>query len=207
MSGAIGGSMVTRRSKKSSDKALQRDSIGNDFGMEENLLLPYDQLVEMGRVAPNQPYYAQHGGESRLSRGIAGYEESLATSDPIFASYRKTVQSGLEGLDSGIPDDLRRSITEGLRSSQASRGILDSNTAAIEEVVRLMGGQEQVRAQRLGEANNYFNSVTQGALNSLLPNINTLYGGELERSKATQSGRLGAVGLGTGVASSTLNVL
>jgi len=153
--------------------------INAGFNNAELYLLPYDQLVSMGRIAPGTNPNGLQGGESRFSRIVSGYENSLAAADPIFQQYRDATRQGLEGIQNGgIPDDLRRTITEGLRSSQASRGILDSPTAAVEEVVRLMGGSEAVRSQRLAAASDYFRQVTGGAAASFLPDLSTYLGTE-----------------------------
>ena len=197
--GAAGGMFATNRTKGAADNAL-RGGAGNQFRFLENLLLPYEDLLAMGRLEGNKDYRGMQPGETRLGRAIEGYTDTLASSDPIFAQYQQTVLGGLEGIENGgIPNDLRRSITESLRSSQASRGILDSNTAAIEEVVRLMGGSEMVRSQRLAEAQNYFGQVTAGALQSLLPGIGTLYTGELQRSMQGAQNALGAAQVGAGI--------
>jgi len=203
--GAIGGGMVGHRSKNISDRELRNGTLSMDYNQLEQILLPYDQLVKMGLVQDIPGSYgATHPNESRFSRALSGYESDLASADPILAKYQKTVQSGLEGLDSGIPDDLRRSITESLRSSQSSRGIdLTSNTAAIAEVTRLMGGEQAIRSQRLNEANNYFSTVTQGGINALLPQLSQLYGGELQRAIAGSQGALRAGEIGAGIYGST----
>ncbi len=191
--------IATRRAKSASDRALRNSSIGNTFVDLTNLTLSYNELVESGRVRPGaKAFRGLQGDESLLSHAIGSYEDQLAKADPIFGQYRNSVQAGLKGLENGgIPDDMRRSITENLRSSQASRGILDSNTAAIEEVVRLMGGQEAIRSQRLGEAQDYFGSVTQGALNAFLPNVSSLYGGELQKSISQAGNRQQAYAIGS----------
>lgn len=164
----------------SGDRAkTAEDRISSGYNNAELYLLPYDELVKLGRINPGNNPYNLGAGESRLSRLVSGYEDSLAKADPIFAQYRDATRKGLEGIQNGgIPDDLRRSITEGLRSSQASRGILDSNTAAIEEVVRLMGGSEAVRGQRLQAASDYFRQVTGGAAASFMPDLSTYLGTE-----------------------------
>lgn len=203
--GAAGGMAAAGRTKGAADNAL-RGGAGNQFRFLENLLLPYEDLLAMGRLKGNKDFRGLQPGETRLGRAIEGYSDTLAASDPIFAQYRQTVMGGLEGIENGgIPSDLRRSITEGLRSSQASRGILDSNTAAIEEVVRLMGGQEMIRSQRLAEAQNYFGQVTQGALRTLLPGIDTLYTGELQRSIQGSQNALGAGQIGAGITTGIAN--
>lgn len=162
--------------------------INKAYTFAENSLLSYDDLVGLGRIKAGSDYYGLKGGESRVGRLVEGYQDTLAGSDPIFAAYRQQVTEGMQGLENGgIPSDLRRSITEGLRDSQARRGILDSNTAAVEEVVRLMGGQEAVRAQRLNEANNYFNSVTSGALAAFMPSLQGYLGTQYQSDAFNQA--------------------
>lgn len=182
MGGAgLNGMMMTRKTKKESDSALQGGQLGQTFGEIENLTQSYDDLVRTGIIPAGSYYHGLSGGESRLGRAMGDYQETLGQ-DPVFAKYRDATLSRLQGIDSGIPNDLRRSITEELRQSQAQRGIIDSNVGATEEVVRLMGGQESLTNARLDRANQYFRDVTSQAMNALLPNINTLYGGELQRS-------------------------
>ena len=125
------------------------------------------------------------GSQSGISQLLGGYEQSLFNADPTLKQYASIVQGGLEGITGGggIPNDLRRSITEELRASQASRGILDSNVAATEEVVRLMGGEEQVRAQRLAQAQDYFRSIIGPGLSAIIPNMGDLLSGGLATSK------------------------
>src|SRR6185503_11446835 len=167
----------------------------------ENFLLPYDELVRLGRIDvpggtpgydpsgtgggllggsragtpggldPSSPYYGLKGNESRLSRGISAYEQSLAAADPAFAAYQKAIRGEAESLGRGeIPADFRRTLTEELRSSQAARGTLEGGTPGLEEAIRLMGGQEAIRASRLSEVTNYLSGVQGGALGALLPN-------------------------------------
>jgi len=158
----------------------------------ENFLLPYDELVRLGRIDvgqsplggiggmmtnsssgldPSSPYYGLRGNESRLSRGISAYEESLASSDPAFAAYRDSIRTQARSLsEGGIPDDFRRTLTEELRSSQAARGTLEGGTPGLEEAIRLMGGQEAIRTSRLNEVTNYLSGIQGGALGALLPN-------------------------------------
>jgi len=139
----------------------------------ENFLLPYDELVRLGRVDPNNKasgFYGLGGGESRLSRGISAYEQSLAAADPAFAAYQKAIQGEAQSLSTGgIPDDFRRTLTEELRSSQAARGTLEGGTPGLEEAIRLMGGQEAIRTSRLNEVTNYLSGIQGGALGALLP--------------------------------------
>jgi hypothetical protein len=227
----------------------------------ENLFLPFDQLVAMGRVnggpgySPGQTWgygggaeqgdmaYAQSGlsnklraigdpggstaehlfnfgsgrpgvgmtpyrrtagyeglsgNQSRLGRDIQGFEGTLASGDPVFAQYQQLEQSALAGLNAGgdgLPDDFRRTLTEDVRSSQASRGLVDSDTSAIQEAARLMGGSEQIRSSRLNEVQNYLSGVTNQALGYLLPNMNTAYQGELQRAVAGSNAALGSMGV------------
>lgn len=184
--------------------------INSAYNTFEGLTMSYDDLVGLGRIKAGSDYYGLKGDETRLGRMVENYQDSLATSDPIFAAYRQQVTSGMEGLENGgIPNDLRRSITEGLRASQASRGLLDSSTSAVEEVVRLMGGQEAVRSQRLAEANNYFNNVTRGAIGAFMPDLAGFLGTQYQtdafnqaRSQAGNDMLMGQWGMGMDLAGS-----
>lgn len=154
------------------NRANANQMLDSSFTTAENYFLPYEELVRLGRLQPGQNPQNLLPGQSRFGRAISTYEDQLAAADPAFARYRQTIQHGLDGIENGgIPDDLRRTITENLRSSQAQRGIIDSNVGAIEEAVRLAGGSEMVRAQRLAEQRAYFGDVTQGAIQSFLPTL------------------------------------
>jgi hypothetical protein len=193
--GILEGNTARRRTKS----ALAGDNVSKDLLGEENLFLPYDQLVQMGRVAPGtNGFQGLSGSQSRIGRDIQGFEGSLASGDPVFAQYQKLEQNALAGLNAGgdgLPDDFRRTLTEDVRSSQASRGLVDSDTSAIQEAARLMGGSEQIRSSRLQEVQGYLSGVTNQALGYLLPNMSTLYGGELQRSMAGANAALGSMGV------------
>jgi hypothetical protein len=178
----------------------------------ENFLTSYDDLVKQGRISARDAELMKRnqgmtGDETRLGHDISIFQGSLAEGDPGFAAYQKAVISGLEGIENGgIPDDMRRTITEQLRQSQAARGIIDSNVAGVEEVVRLMGGSEQVRSRRIAEAENYFGSVTSMSLNALYPSIGQLMGYQqgqnqlnLSRAQGNQQIRQGQVDQGLNV--------
>lgn len=187
--------------------------VNDAYGGLEGMLLPYDELVRLGRVKPGQDYYGLQGNESRAGRLIEGYQDTLAAADPIFGSYRQAVQSGMEGVARGdIPDDFRRTLTEDIRKAQAGRGILDSDVAAIEEAVRLSGGREAVRAQRLAEADRYFSGVTQGALGAFMPTLGTYLNADAEsrafnqqRANNAQAETWRRIGLGTDIAGSIIS--
>jgi len=160
----------------------------NAYNTFENLTMSYDDLVALGRIKAGQDYYGLQGGESRLGRLVEGYQDTLSASDPIFAAYRQQVSGGLAGIENGgIPDDFRRTITENLRASQAQRGIIDSNVGAIEEAVRLAGGTEAIRQQRLAEAQNYFNGVTRGAIGAFMPDLSMFLGAQAQTSAFNQA--------------------
>lgn len=138
----------------------------------ENSMLSYNELVNMGRIKEGQRYAGLSGDQSRFSRALGGYQDALAASNPAFAKYRALMEQGMAGLETGgIPNDFRRSITENIRQAQASRGILDSDTAAIEEAVRLMGGQEAIRGQRINEINQYFGNILGPGINASMPSL------------------------------------
>ncbi len=150
------------------------------YDFAEDSMMSYDDLVASGRIKAGEDYYGLKGGESRVSRLVDSYQDSLSAADPVFAKYRQLTQQRLEGLESGIPDDLRRSITESLRDTQARRGIMDSNVGAIEETIRLMGGQEAITSQRLSEAQAYFNQVTMPAFAQFMPGLDRFLGTEYQ---------------------------
>jgi hypothetical protein len=81
-------------------------------------------------------------------------------SDPVMREQRLAAldalgvaRGQLADLEAGgLPADLERSILERTRTSQAARGIHGSPVGATAEAVRLLGGEEQLRSQRLGQA-------------------------------------------------------
>ena len=201
--GSIGGMAAAGRTNRTARRALGQDNISSDLLQLENLFLPYEQLVAMGRISPEgqRGWEGVGPGQSRLGRDISGLENTLAGSDPVFSQYRKLMASSLEGLNSGglgLPSDMERSIKNELRSSQSSRGLLDSDTSAIQEVAGLLGGSEAIRSQRLFEVNNYLSGIGGSVLGSLMPNLMGLYGGELQRSMQGARNALGAAGVGVG---------
>lgn len=143
----------------------------------ENVFLPYEELVAQGRIKNGRNDYNLLPGQSRFGKDLSAFIGQMEGADPILASYRQTVMSGLEDMQDGLPADFRRSLTEEVRSSQAARGIIDSDTAAIEEASRLMGGSEFIRATRLAEVQNYLSGVTSIGVNALMPSIGQMLQG------------------------------
>ncbi len=189
LSGAKNDHSMGRRLKGPSKR------INDAYGFAEDSMLSYDDLVSLGRIKPGQDYYGLKGGESRVSRLVEAYQDSLSASDPVFAKYRQLTQERLEGLESGIPNDLRRSITESLRDTQARRGIIDSNVGALEEAVRLMGGQEAITAQRLAEASAYFNQVTMPAFGQFMPGLDRFLGTEYQTNLYNMNREVAGAGI------------
>ena len=172
--GGVGGWLLkgAKNDRTSGKRANASQFFADAYQNTENYLLPYDELVRLGRVKNGVNTYGLAPNESRFSHALSQYQDALESSDPLIGKYSKVVNDGLQGIENGgIPDDMRRSITESLRSTQAQRGILDSNVGAIEEVVRLMGGSEAVRSQRLNEARAYFNDITGPAISALAPTL------------------------------------
>lgn len=147
------------------------------YGLEKQFL-PYEELVAQGRLGRNK--FNLKPGESRFSKDLSGFIGSLEAADPILASYRSVVESGLEGLEDGLPADFRRTLTQEVRASQASRGIIDSDMAAIEESARLIGGSELIRATRLQEAQNYLSGVTNLGVAALVPGAAQMLQGSVD---------------------------
>lgn len=146
----------------------------------ESGFLTYEQLVDMGRLK-HAKKAGLKPGESRYGRDIGALLASLGEADPTMAAYQRMMSQGLEGLDGpdGLPSDYKRTLLEDLRSSQASRGIIDSDTSALEEAVRLSGGREYIRAQRLGEVQNYLAGVFNPAMGAIIPSIGQMLQGSL----------------------------
>ncbi|MGK3946804.1 hypothetical protein ABK046_51625, partial [Streptomyces caeruleatus] len=72
--------------------------------------MSYDDLVKTGRIEAGSDYYGLSGNQSRLSRGISDFQQSLATSDPVFAAYQKKIMGGLSD-ENGMPADYARMLT------------------------------------------------------------------------------------------------
>lgn len=155
----------------------------------ENVFLPYEELVAQGRIKNGRNDYNLLPGQSRFGKDLSAFIGQMEGADPILASYRQTVVSGIEDMQGGLPADFRRSLTEEVRSSQASRGIIDSDTAAIEEASRLMGGSEYIRATRLAEVQNYLSGVTSIGVNALMPNIGQMLQGSAQAYDSRQQRR------------------
>lgn len=170
--------------RRRSQNALKGGQLPQDIQQLENLLLPYDQLLAMGRINPTSAsqFRGLSGSQSVLGRLLGSYQNTLVQNDPATAAYAKAVAGGLNLGESGLPADVEKAITRSVRGGLSSRGLLDSSIGAIEEAGALAGGAEAIRAERLGQANQFFNSVTQNAINSLFPNINSIYQGELNRA-------------------------
>jgi hypothetical protein len=169
LSGASNGSGLPDRTPNGYTQLHQ------GYNAIDSLIMSYEDLQNNGLITPRiaAGYAGLEPGQSRFGRAVQSYEQSLASADPAFAEYQRTITSGLKGLDSGLPDDVKRSITESLRSAESGRGIdLTSNSAAISEVARLFGGEQAIRSQRLGEASNYFNQVTNQAAQLFTPSLN-----------------------------------
>jgi hypothetical protein len=227
---AVAGPMVAGRANRNSKRALNQGNVSSDLLQLENLFLPYDQLVAMGRIAPNS--YSQldpngidpmtgmlnstvhpngieragtrgfeglSGNQSRVGRNITAFEQMLGQADPVMGQYQQLMANSLKGMNDGglgLPADFQRNLTNTLRSAQSSRGLLDSDTSAIQETATLMGGSEMIRSSRLNEVQNYLNGVTSNALSFMLPNMSQLYGGELQRAMQGSQNALGAAKVG-----------
>lgn len=205
--GSIGGMVTTRRTKHAADNALQGGQLGQDVELLQNLLLPYDQLVRMGRIQPaNAALYGPGGlgGQSVLGNLLSNYETQIGRADPAFASYQKAVAGGLDLGPSGLPADLEQQISRRVSANLSSRGLLDSSIGAIEEAGAIAGGSEAIRSQRLAQAQNYFSTVTQGAINQLFPTLSGTYQGELNRAISRANNAIGAAGVGAGIYDSTV---
>lgn len=100
--------------------------------------------------------------ELELSRKFGGalaeQQRELIAQDPILSRLSQGAQKGLDRIFGGLgtagrlPGDIRSNLTSEIRGSLASRGILESPSGALEEAVRLAGGREAFRAQRIAQA-------------------------------------------------------
>jgi hypothetical protein len=176
---------AARRSRN----AQKGGQLPQDVQQLENLFLPYEELLKMGRVNPTSAplFRGLSGNQSVLGRLLAGYQDQLAENDPAYASLRSAMANNLNLGESGLPADVEQRITKNVRAAQASRGLIDSSSSAIEEAGALAGGAEQIRVQRTAELNDFFTRTTQSAIDRLFPSLSGLYQGELDRATAGAS--------------------
>lgn len=93
-------------------------------------------------------------------RQEARLREQAIESDPVLREQRAAAldalgiaRSQLEDLEGGgLPADVERSILERTRTAFAARGLEASPVGATGEAVRLLGGEEAIRNQRLNSA-------------------------------------------------------
>jgi hypothetical protein len=170
--------------RRRANNALKGGTIEQDVQSFQNLFLPYDQLLAMGRVNPTSAplFKGLSGNQSVLGNLLASYQDQLAQADPAYASLRGAMANNLNLGESGLPQDVEQRITKNVRAAQASRGLIDSSSSAIEEAGALAGGAEQIRVQRTAELNDFFSRTTQSAIDRLFPSLSGLYQGELDRA-------------------------
>jgi len=205
--GAGLGPETTRRSRSASDKALSTGQYGTDLSMMENLFLPYDELVRMGRIAPGEHsgnMAGLSGNQSVFGRDLSSFENDIAASDPVYGAMQREMMGNLNFDENGLPADVSRGITQGVRASSSARGLLDSGTAGLEEVAALMGGRENLRSNRLAQVSNWLSSTTSGYIDKLFPGMSTIYQGELQRALGKGNAVIGSVNAGVNLAGSGL---
>lgn len=134
------------------------------FRQFERVLEPQDGGPSRASRLAEQIAQDEIGLTSRFGREFLDLEQQLTEraiqGDPLARAQREgalqltgAATQGLQDILSGeLPADVRRTIEQDLRASQAARGVLDSGTAGVEEAARLAGGREFFRAQRLGQA-------------------------------------------------------
>jgi hypothetical protein len=198
-----------KRTQGAGQTALNKGTLEQDVGTLENLFLTYDQLVAMGRVNPTSAplFRGLQGNQSVLGRLLAGYQDQLANNDPTYATLRSTMANNLNLGESGLPQDVEQRITKNVRAAQASRGLIDSSSSAIEEAGALAGGAEQIRMQRTAELNDFFTRTTQSAIDRLFPSLGGLYSGELQRARSRADVAVAAGQTGAGIYGNTDSIL
>lgn len=205
--GAGLGPTAVRRGRNATDKALNTGQYGTDLSMMENLFLPYDELVRMGRIAPGEQsgnMAGLSGNQSVFGRDLAAFENNIAMSDPAYAAMRKEMSTNLNFDENGLPADVTRGILQGVRGSSSARGLLDSGTAGLEEVAALMGGRENLRSNRLAQVSNFLSNTTSSYIDKLFPGMSTIYQGELQRALGKGQATVGAINAGTNLTSAGL---
>lgn len=85
------------------------------------------------------------------NRTIRGVRQEGAARE----EFLETALSGIEGLEGGgLPTDVENRISERARSEALKRGInLDTSNAAMSEIASLIGGEENLRSNRLNQLN------------------------------------------------------
>jgi len=76
-------------------------------------------------------------------------------------------RSGLRGIESGLPDDVRRTILEEARGNAVLRGTLQSPSTAVSEIARLAGGTERFRQGRLAQAQSILGGIGRAGSSGL----------------------------------------
>lgn len=139
--------------------------------MMEDLLSTFTSVTEGGK-------------DSQMGKALQG----LIEADPLLQQNFLALQAfggqalqGIEGLDSGLPEDVRRGVLENVRSTSAARGIIDSPGAALQEAAQLGLSTERFRQQRMGQLGQFI-GMSQGGLQSLVsPGPQGLLSAGLER--------------------------
>jgi hypothetical protein len=198
---AVAGPMIANRTNSTQRRALNQGGIYQDVNAMEGLTLSYNDLLAQGKINPQNAgqYRGLQGNQSILGRDLGGYFGQLSQADPAFGGYQQAIGQTAQGLAQGglgLPADVQRNIENTLRSAQSSRGLLDSDTSAIQETAALMGGSEAIRSERLNQVSNYLSGVLQPAIGQFLPSMTSLYGGELQRAMQGSRSALGAAGTG-----------
>jgi hypothetical protein len=203
VAGAVGGPMAANRTNSTSKRALNQGGLYQDLNQMEGLTTSYNDLVSQGKINPQnvRQYQGLQGNQSLLGRDLGNYFGQLGAADPAFGGYQQAMGQTAQGLAQGglgLPSDVQRNIENTLRSSQSSRGLLDSDVSATQEVAALMGGSEAIRSQRLGQVQNYLSGVLQPAIGQFMPSMSQLYGGELQRAMQGSQNAIGAGNVGVG---------
>lgn len=108
-------------------------------------------------------------GKSRLETDMSKTLDATLGSNAALRGYYENVLAGVSGDAGSLPADFQENILRDVRGSQAARGVLDSDTSGIQEAVALMGGREQIRAQRLNQANQLLTSGLLPTLDKFMP--------------------------------------
>jgi hypothetical protein len=207
---AFSSGYQTSRSTSRSDTRLNQGQYGTDLSMMENLFLPYDELVRMGRIAPGEQsgnMAGLSGNQSVFGRDLSSFESDIAASDPVYGAMQREMANNLNFDENGLPTDVSRGILQGVRGSSSARGLLDSGTAGLEEVAALMGGRENLRNNRIAQVSNWLSNTTSGYIDKLFPGMSTIYQGELQRALGRAGNAVAAGAQGASVTNSSTGAI
>lgn len=131
-----------------------------------------------------------------VGKNFAAAREAALGADPMLKSLFEQIFAGIEGDVSELPPDMQQNILKDVRGGQASRGVLESDTSAVEEAVSLLGGREQLRSRRLAQAGQLLSSGLLPKASDFLPSATDFLSAALSLEDLRLQRNLGKKGIG-----------